>query len=634
MSRTINILPEVVASKIAAGEVIQRPASVVKELLENSLDAGATSITVIIAESGKSLIQVIDNGCGMNAEDAAIAFERHATSKIKSAEDLEEIHTFGFRGEALATIAAVSQVEMKTRQSTVEVGTRARIEGGLLLEIVEDAAPVGTSVRAKNLFYNTPARRKFLKSDNTEFKHIADAVQRVAVAYPEIAIEFISDDETIFNLKASSPEERMREVFGENLSKTVFYFNDETATTALAGFLGKPDFARKGRTEQYLYLNRRYIQSRSLNHAVFQAYENLLEKGSFPFFVLFLSLDPRKVDVNVHPSKMEVKFEDEQSMYRFVLSSVRRALSEHDLIPSVGMQKGAHDILHSGLRFTQTQDVSQQRVSSWEELLKGIPKQDETKFRFESEPQPPSGAGVENRFIEKPSPIETGEATVVEQGGSSTLQPETHDLGGSSRPNSIQLDDNIQLWQLHRKYIIIPVENGIMLVDQHAAHERVMYERIIKRMEAGQIVSQQLLFSQTIELPASDVAFVKELHSLLEQLGFSIKFFGRTTIVIDGVPGDVKSGNEATILQNVLDVYKEDEQTVKLAPRERLAKTFACKAAIKAGDPLTEIEMRAILEQLFATQIPTVCPHGRPTMIRMTLEDLDRRFGRTPMGSC
>ncbi len=619
MQRTINILPDVVASKIAAGEVIQRPASVVKELLENSLDAGATSIKVIIAESGKSLLQVIDDGCGMSAEDAAVSFERHATSKITSAEDLEAIHTFGFRGEALATIAAVSQVEMKTRQEHSEVATRVRIEGGLILEISEDSAPVGTSVRAKNLFYNTPARRKFLKSDNTEFKHIADAVQRVAIAYPEIAIEFISDDETIFNLKPSTFEERMKDVFGDSLSKTVFYFQDETSFAGLSGFLGRPDFARKGKTEQYLYLNKRYIQSRSINHAVFQAYENLLEKGSFPFFVLFLSLDRKKVDVNVHPSKMEVKFEDDSTMYRFVLSSVRRALSEHDLIPSLGVQQ-SDDSTQSGLRFTQSSQFNQPRVSGWEELLKGLPTRDETGLRFDSTPAV--------------SALESSAYSVDVQKGDEVGSGTPSQPNENSSKIDFRLDERAQLWQLHNKYILLPIENGMMLIDQHAAHERVMYERIIKRMEEGNSVCQQLLFPLTIELSASDAAFIRELLPHLEQLGFSMKFFGKNTIIVDGVPGEVRKGNEEQILQHVLDVYKEDEQTVKLAPRERLAKTFACKAAIKAGDTLSEIEMRALLEQLFGTQIPYVCPHGRPTMIRLALDDFDRRFGRTPVGTC
>ncbi|MBI5217173.1 MAG: DNA mismatch repair endonuclease MutL [Ignavibacteriae bacterium] len=611
MSRTINILPEVVASKIAAGEVIQRPASAVKELLENSLDAGANSIKVIIAESGKSLIQVIDDGCGMSAEDAAVAFGRHATSKISKAEDLECIETFGFRGEALATIAAIAQVEMKTRQTSSEVATKVRIEGGLILEIGEDSAPVGTSIRVKNLFYNTPARRKFQKSDQTEYKHIADAIQRAALAHPEITFEFISDDETIFNFRSGELSERLKDIFGENLSKTVFYFEDEVAFARVSGFLGKPDFARKGKTEQYLYLNGRYIQNKSLNHAVFQAYENLLEKGSFPFFVLFIEIDPTKVDVNVHPSKMEVKFDDEQTMYRFVLSSVRRALSEHDLIPSISVQQTSQQPSEIGVRFTSSPTSSQQRASGWEDLLRTLPTRDDSGLPF--------GNTQEITGREYNTLPEFQETNQQLENVRSDVQP----------INSKPLLSDVRIWQLHNKYILIPIEEGLMLVDQHAAHERVMYERILKRFEVNEPSSQQLLFPVTVELSASDTALVTELHPVLEGIGFSLKFFGKNTIVIDGVPSDVKSGNEATILQSVLDLYKDDNQAgMKLEQRERLVKSFSCKAAIRAGDPLSETEMRSLLDQLFLTQIPYVCPHGRPTIIRLSLPELDKRFRR------
>ncbi|MBI3195779.1 MAG: DNA mismatch repair endonuclease MutL, partial [Ignavibacteriae bacterium] len=520
MIRTINILPEVVANKIAAGEVIQRPASVVKELLENSLNAGAQSIKVIIAESGKSLIQLIDDGCGMNVEDAAIAFERHATSKIAKAEDLECIETFGFRGEALATIAAIAQVEMKTRQENSEVATKVRIEGGLILEIAEDVAAVGTSIRVKNLFYNTPARRKFQKSDQTEFKHIADAVQRAALAHPEIAFEFISNDETIFNLRSTELEERLKDVFGENLSKTVFFFEDETAFARLSGFLGKPDFARKGKTEQYLYLNGRYIQNKSINHAVFHAYENLLEKGSFPFFVLFIEIDPKRVDINVHPSKMEVKFDDEQTMYRFVLSSVRGALSGHDLIPSISIRNTAQSSSEIGMKFTSSPTFNQQRVSGWEDLLKVLPTRDDSGLPFGNFPVNIGQLSSDRKYGFLPN---TNQDTEYEQ--------------NNSRFEQVQpLLSDVRIWQLHNKYILVPIDEGLMLVDQHAAHERVMYERILKRFEENDPSSQQLLFPQTIELSASDAVLIKELHSVLEGIGFNIKFFGKNTIVLDGIP--------------------------------------------------------------------------------------------------
>jgi DNA mismatch repair protein MutL len=593
MSRLINILPENVASKIAAGEVIQRPASAVKELLENSIDAGAKNIAVVIKQAGKTLIQVIDDGSGMSAEDAAVAFQRHATSKISSLDDLENIRTLGFRGEALASIAAISQVELNTRRAGDDVGTKIRIEGGLKLAISETSTTVGTNILVKNLFYNTPARRKFLKSDQTEFKHIFDVIQRVALAHPELSISFVSDDEQILKLRPSTPFERVREIFGEKLAATLFEFNEQSEFVSVGGFLGKPDFARKGKMEQYLFLNTRHIVNRSINHAVFQGYENLLEKGSFPFFILFVTIDPRKVDVNVHPSKMEVKFDDESMMYRFVLHAVRRALSAHDLIPEAGMREEAIVKSDSDFRLTTSPSFSTQRVASWEKLFQK----------------------------------DTSEETVITQNAEHRISNIEH--RGSNVEHPTPSIPDLPLWQIHNKYILVPTDEGVLIIDQHAAHERVLYERAVIRFNETNTQSQQLLFPHTLEMTAGDAALVRQLQPLFEELGFSLKIFGKTTVIVDGVPIDVKPGQEKNILQDILDVFKEDEQKIKLEPREWLAKSYSCKAAVKAGDPLSDVEMRSLLDQLFATEIPYVCPHGRPVMIKLSLSELDKRFGRT-----
>ena len=607
MLRTINILPENLANKIAAGEVVQRPASAIKELVENSIDAGATTITVIVKEAGKKLMQVVDDGYGMSEEDAAVAFERHSTSKIASFEDLEKIRTLGFRGEALASIAAVSQVELLTRQSAVAVGTRVRIEGGLRIEITEEAARPGTSVTVKNLFYNTPARQKFLKATNTEFKHIFDVIQRIALSHPRIETRFISDGETVLHLHPSTMEERVRDVFGEQLFKTVFSFEENAGMGTVGGFLGKPDFARKSRAEQYLFLNSRYIINRSLNHAVYQAYENLLEKTSFPFFILFLTLDTAKVDVNVHPSKMEVKFEDESSIYRMVLSAVRRALAAHDLIPTVGVRGEASAGKNVGLRFAASANAPQQRPSSWQELLKVDAKTGEV---IPESPTPATQAMLQSDKL----PVD------------GTDKASTH---RSLIPDSSYRISEVPVWQIHDKYIIVPIENGLLIVDQHAAHERVIYERAVERFNRSDKKIQQLLFPHTIEMTPGDAALVRQLNPLLETLGFAVKLFGKTTVILDGVPGDIKPGCEGQILQDVLDLYKEDEQGMKVEPRERLAKSYSCKAAIKAGDRLNEPEIRSLLDQLFAAQLPYTCPHGRPVMVKLSLSELDKRFGRT-----
>ena len=589
MAQTIRVLPEHLANKIAAGEVVQRPASAVKELLENSIDAGARSITIVIAHGGKSMIRIVDDGGGLGPEDARLAFERHATSKISSYEDIENIRTLGFRGEALASIAAVAQVEMRTRRAEDEVGTRIRIEGGVMADPLPEASPPGTSLTVRNLFYNTPARRNFLKNDAAEYKQVYDVVQRIALSHPSIAIAFMSGDETILDLPASTPAGRVESVFGAAAAKSIIPFEERSEPLGIRGFLGKPGFARKTRAEQYLFLNQRFILNRSVNHAVFKAYEHLLEKGSFPFFLLFLSIDPRRVDVNVHPSKMEVKFADESMIYRIVHSAVRKALSANDLIPTAELREGTPE-RGSGLVFRQEGEHAGLRVADWKELIRT-----------------PS------------TPREGPQAPVSLPGGAGSEAEAVRSAPSPTAP----------IWQVHNKYIMTPVENGVLVIDQHAAHERVIYERTIERFNESVPNAQQLLFPHTFELTPGDAALVRELLPLLERLGFNLKMFGKTTAVIDGVPADIRPGSEKTILREIVDLFKEDSQNVELEPREKLAKSFSCRAAVKSGDPLNVAEMHSLLDQLFVTRIPYSCPHGRPVMIRLSLTELDRKFGRT-----
>ncbi len=594
MPQTIHILPELLANKIAAGEVVQRPASVVKELIENAVDAGATIHTIVTKNGGKSFVQVIDNGCGMSEQDAAVAFERHATSKISAYEDLENIRTLGFRGEALASIAAVAQVELRTRQKADEVATVIRIEGGEVKEKSKDAADYGTSVGVRNLFYNTPGRRNFLKANNTEFKHVFDVVQRLAIAHPEFRISFMSDDDSVLDLHPASLDERIKDLFGERLFESLVPFHDSNEAIEIRGYVSKPDFSRKTRVEQYLFLNGRYIINRSVNHAVFQSYEHLLEKGSFPFFILFLTIDPHRVDVNVHPSKMEVKFEDDRSIYRMVLNGVRKALMAHDLAPSLG--KSGYQDSGSGPRAAYGGPIP---VHSWQDLLG--PKTSEMVDRQTGEILP----GTE--LPDSPFPTPHSALPIPES------------------PFPIR---HFPVWQLHNKYIISPTREGLMVVDQHVAHERVLYERTVEHFSGQTQSSQQLLFPQTIDFVPGDAALVQQLMPHLEGMGFVLKSFGKSTVVVEAVPPDVRPNKESTILQDILDLYKENEHDVKLEPRENLAKSYSCKAAIKAGDPLNEQEMGSLLDQLFATKNPFVCPHGRPIMVKVTLTELDKRFGR------
>jgi DNA mismatch repair protein MutL len=596
----IHVLPPDLADKIAAGEVVQRPASAVKELVENGLDAGARSITVVLKDAGRSLLQVVDDGLGMGWDDAVAAFARHATSKISTSEDLACITTMGFRGEALAALSAVSIVDMKTRTAGEETGTLVRMEGGSLKLREKAACAPGTSIVVKNLFYNTPGRRKFLKSDATEFRHILDTVQRAALSRPDIGFTLISDGETILKCGPEPAASRVISIFGKKQGATLVTGREESPEGSVEAFLGIPKFARKGRSEQYLFLNRRPIVSRNLGHAVYRAYEHLLEKGSFPFFVLFLEVDPRRTDVNVHPSKNEVKFDDESGVYRWLNGVVRRLLAAHDLgtPPASGATPAAP---FRGASWTIPGTVTEPASTGWE---------------FPPRPGTSSGPGI-------PGVPPSG-------GGSAPVADLFRDAGpaGAERPPAVATATG-QFQQVHDKYIVVPTAEGVMIVDQHAAHERIIYERAVRRFDAMEKKSQELLFPQTIELSPAEAAIVRELTPLLEGLGFAIKMFGPNTVILEAVPMDIRPGFETTILRDVIGLFREDEQQVKLDPRERLAKTYSCKAAVKAGDRLNGAEMAALVDQLFKTDVPYVCPHGRPVMIRLTLGELDRRFGRT-----
>ncbi len=608
-SSRIRVLPDHLANKIAAGEVIQRPESVVKELLENSLDAGAGNITIVIKEGGKKLIQITDDGIGMDEADARVSFLRHATSKISSYEDLEAISTYGFRGEALASVAAVAQVTMKTRRREDDAAVVIQMDGGGEQRVSREGRVPGTTIIVQNLFFNVPARRKFLKSTNTEFRHIYDVVQRVALSHPEVGVQFVSDDNIILDVKPATLQERMVDVFGERLVEGMVWTEEQTDILSVAGYIGKPQFGQKNRLNQYLYLNRRFIVNRNINHAVFSAYENLLIKGTYPFFLLFITIDPHRVDVNVHPSKMEAKFEDEQAIYRFISTLVRRTLSTNDLIPSASVTGSNTEGDGFGLRFTQRQHVPFVGYGTAQTAVK-VPTFEAIPHREERAPLFGNGGEITDRLLRASGAI--GQP-IPPQHQQETLVEFTPSL----------------MWQVHNKYIVVQIDNGLMVVDQHVAHERVLYERALARFESGMPVSQQLLFPRTVLLLPSDYALVLELQSYLDQLGFQIKPFGKNTIAIEGVPTDIKSGAEVQVLQDILALYKENLQHGQIDVRDNVAKTYSCKAAIKAGDPLSDTEMRSLLEQLFKTKIPYVCPHGRPVVLKIAIDELDRRFGRT-----
>lgn len=612
--RRVHILHEHLANQIAAGEVIQRPESVVKELLENALDAGAKQIVVVVKEGGKKLIQVIDDGDGMSEEDAVASFQRHATSKIATLEDLEAIRTYGFRGEALASIAAVAHVTMKTRRREDETAVVVQIEGGGGQRVSREAREAGTSISVQNLFYNTPARRKFLKSAATELRHIAEAVQRVALSQPEVALRFISEEETLLDLKAASLQERMLGVFGQRQVEGMVWAEEQTELMSVYGFIGKPSFGQKSRANQYIFLNRRYIVNRNISHAVFTAYENLLIKGTFPFFVLFIDIDPHRVDVNVHPSKLEAKFEDEQYVYRLIATLVRRTLVANDLIPTLSLSTPGAGDRGIGLSFTD-------RQHAWNRT-----SVDPLTGEILSSPRAAQSSGEgSSSFIPH----------VVQQNGKEIAdrlfgERTENDPGALPAGDEVAFGHHIaQVWQLHHRYLLTPIEGGLLIVDQHVAHERVLYERARQRTETHGPVRQQVLFPEPIELPPVDFALIEELLPHFEQLGFGLKVFGKNTVLLEGVPADLPATSDAKVIADILMLYREYRQHGMIDARDVLAKSYACRAAIKSGDPLNESEMRSLLDQLFSCTMPYVCPHGRPIALKVSIDELDRRFGRT-----
>ena len=611
----IKILPGNIASKIAAGEVIQRPESVVKELIENSIDAEAKIIEVIVKKAGKNLIQVCDDGIGMSEEDAVLSIQKHATSKIRAYEDLEAIKSLGFRGEALSSMAAVAQLEIKTETSEDDLGTLIRTnENG---EIVKEKGSFskGTCVAVKNLFYNTPARRKFLKSDATELKHIIDSFNKIAISHPEISFRFFNSDDEIFEYKEGSLEDRVMQVFADNMLDALIPVNEPSDYMNVYGFIGKPSLLKKSKGDQYLFLNSRYIINRQINHAVFTAYENLLEKGDYPFFLLFLEIDPAKIDVNVHPSKLEAKFDDEKNIYNFVLAVVKKSLGTHDLVPSMVFsdeQKEEEKLVIDKFHHTKQLDFTDRPgQSSFKKETTRFSDEDIDRIFSSITDDVINCSSTETT----PHPFEKKEILEV--------------MHKPADENKRKGTDSSFLFQLHSKYILSQIKSGLMIIDQHVAHERILYEKALNRMEANIPFSQQLLFPKKMQLDPGRYEVIKEIYPLLNKLGFEIKLKSQNKIVIEGVPDDVKKGTEAKVLMEIVEEYSVNLRMKKLEQKDNMAKSYSCKTAIKAGDNLSENEMRLLIDQLFATSMPYVCPHGRPIVVKISLNEFDRRFGRT-----
>lgn len=623
MSDIIQLLPDSVANQIAAGEVVQRPSSAVKELIENAIDAGADRIKLIIKDAGKTLIQVIDNGCGMSVTDARLCFERHATSKIRKAADLFAIRTMGFRGEAMASIAAIAQVELKTKRVEDELGTIVEIEGSKVIDQRPEAVPSGTSIAVKNLFYNIPARRNFLKSNSVEMRHIIDEFQRISLAHPDIFFSLHSDNNELFHLSPGSLKQRIVHLFGNNYNQKLVPVEEETSIINIQGFIGKPEYAKKTRGEQFFFVNKRFIRDPYLNHAIMNAYEEILSADSFPLYVLFIEIDPAKIDINVHPTKTEIKYEDEKAIYAILRSAVKRSLGRYNITPSLDFNQ---ETSFSNLISTKPLDEIQAPTISFNPNFNPFEGDSEVSTSSKASRSETYSKGLEKK-IGIPQNWDTlYQITEKEEHTQLPLHPEEAESDEIFKRNP---DSQKHFFQIHNKYIISQIHSGFMLIDQQAAHERILFEQYKEHLENNKGSSQQSLFPSTLELSPADFALMNELLPELQTLGFQLRPFGKTTYIVDGIPADLGTNvNEAKIVDQLLEDYKHNASELTLTKRENLARSLAKNAAIKPGTVLDNESMSDLIDALFACESPNISIHGKPTIITITLQELMEKFNK------
>jgi DNA mismatch repair protein MutL len=654
MADLIQLLPDHIANQIAAGEVVQRPASVVKELLENSIDAGAKNIRLIIKNAGKTLIQVVDDGIGMSETDARMCFERHATSKIRQTEDLFSIRTKGFRGEAMASIAAVAQVEMRTKRQQEELGIQIKIAGSRVVSQEPCQTASGTSISVKNLFYNVPARRNFLKSDTVEMRHIIDEFQHVALAHYDIFFSLHHNSAKLYHLPISNLRQRIVGILGNKVNKNLIPIEEDTDIIQINGYIGKPDSAKKTRGDQFFFVNNRFIKSGYLNHAVLSAYEDLLPQKAYPLYVIFFEIDPAKIDVNVHPTKQEIKFEDERLVYNYLRVTARHALAQNSITPSLDFE------VESGIsQHLDNANLDLATLNSSFPNEKEIEEGETFSSKMSSSKQPFSGQhkrqnsenelsnvhnweklyeNIENEALEHGQKLEQEEQTLfsssIGEGEQQEDNENSQEMTFSSKasagynPSSKRTIDSAttkHLYQLHNRYIVSPIKSGFLLIDQHTAHQRIMYERYLYQFENKRATTQKLLFPQTVELSVADAALFKDLLPQLNELGLDIKEFGANSFVVHGLPSELSQQNEQTIIIKLIEQFKQNVD-LKIDLYDNIARSLAYQSAIKAGKTMDAVEMQQLINELFACQVPYVGPSGHKTFISMDLVELSKRF--------
>ncbi|MFA9215143.1 MAG: DNA mismatch repair endonuclease MutL [Candidatus Methylacidiphilales bacterium] len=615
MSDIIKLLPEHVANQIAAGEVIQRPASIVKELLDNSIDAGATHIKLILKDAGKALVQVIDNGKGMSETDARMCWERHATSKIKSIEDVFKIKTMGFRGEALASVASVAQVELKTKRNEDTVGTYILIEGSNIIKQDVVSWQTGTSISVKNLFFNIPARRNFLKSNPVELRHIIDEFTRAALANPHIGFELWHNDDQMHNLKPADLAFRISDLFDDKKPDDLLLFEEHTTIINASGFIGKPQIAKKTRGDQYIFVNNRFIKDAYLNHAIVSGFENIIAKDQYPFYCINIEIDPSKIDVNIHPTKTEVKFEDERNIYQILRAVTRKVLGENFETPTLDKSYEDNQFLNHDLYNNQATHFNNIQISETQLVGKvSGGKNDWLKNEYASSRnfKKQQTTNWEDLFKiaapDVPSEIPKSENNVAQQ----TLIE-----------NNKQTSQ--QFLQIQQTYIATQIKSGLLLISQQAAHERILFEKYLLAIKHQPIASQQKLFPKTINLNSIDESILLEILPEIKTLGFDVNEFGKGTFVVNGVPAEMQYTNEQELILDLISNYKNNKNLAD-SKHELIAKILAKKAAIKAGTVLATDEMNRMVDELFACSEPKYSPDGKACLLTLSMADLANMF--------
>ncbi|WP_369765565.1 DNA mismatch repair endonuclease MutL [Flavobacterium sp. WC2429] len=614
MSSIIQLLPDHVANQIAAGEVVQRPASVVKELLENAVDARATDIKLIIKDAGKALVQVIDNGLGMNVTDARLCFERHATSKIRQAEDLFSLHTKGFRGEALASIAAIAHVEMKTKQDQQELGTQIVVEGSKFMSQEVAVLPKGTSFAVKNLFFNIPARRNFLKSDTVEYRHIIDEFQRVALAHPNIYFTFYHNGSEMFNLPSASLRQRIVTIFSGKTNEKLVPVQEETEIVTIQGFVSKPEFAKKNRGEQFFFVNDRFIKSGYLHHAVMAAYDGILKDGAQPSYFLYLTVPPNTIDINIHPTKTEIKFDDEHALYAILRASIKHSLGQFNVSPVLDFDRDANLDTPYSYKDAKGETPTIQVDSTFNPF-----SDDKVNKHYSSYKKPESTANWESLYVglKQDSDVFTS---------NTDFSFESDEVTGSLF-NDEEVEQAVHnSYQIHKKYIVSPIKSGMVIVDQQRAHQRVLYEQFLTNMTVHQASSQQLLFPLDLFFSSTEMDLIEELKLSLVNTGFVFEETNSDHVVISGIPVNVTESEVSMVLEQLLSDLQDGIPESSFSQNDTIAKSMAKSLAVKTGTTLTIKEQENLVNGLFACKDPNVSPFQKPTFITMRVEDLDKKF--------